>query len=82
MAKISIIVPVYNTARYLETCLTSLKFQTFSDIEVLLINDGSTDESEEMHFAKQITVSFCSRRVTEGFVAQETLDYKEPMATS
>ena len=53
MAKISIIVPVYNTARYLETCLTSLKFQTFSDIEVLLINDGSTDESEE------ICTAFC-----------------------
>lgn len=48
MAKISIIVPVYNTAPYLETCLASLKSQTFSDIEVLLINDGSTDESEKI----------------------------------
>lgn len=48
MPKISIIVPVYNTADFLATCLTSLKIQTFSDIEVLLINDGSTDESEKI----------------------------------
>lgn len=43
--KISIIVAVYNAADCLERCLESIIGQTFSDYEVLLINDGSTDES-------------------------------------
>lgn len=43
--KISIIVPVYNAAPYLRECLDSLVGQTWKDIEVILINDGSTDES-------------------------------------
>ena len=45
MAKISIIVPVYNAEKYLRECLDSLTAQTFSDIEILCINDGSTDSS-------------------------------------
>ena len=45
MPKISVIVPVYNVEKYLENCLTSLKEQTFKDIEILCINDGSTDDS-------------------------------------
>lgn len=43
--KISIIVPVYNVELYLEECLHSLEKQTFSDIEVILVNDGSLDGS-------------------------------------
>ncbi len=43
--KISIIVPVYNTSMYLEKCLTSLKTQTLTDIEIICVNDGSTDDS-------------------------------------
>lgn len=42
---ISILVPVYNTEIYLEKCLKSLKNQSFSDFEVIIINDGSTDNS-------------------------------------
>ncbi|MCL2717299.1 MAG: glycosyltransferase family 2 protein [Lachnospiraceae bacterium] len=42
---ISIIVPVYNTAPYLERCLLSLLAQTYHNIEIILVNDGSTDES-------------------------------------
>lgn len=41
----SIIVPVFNTEKYLCTCLDSILTQTFTDYEVLLINDGSTDNS-------------------------------------
>lgn len=44
--EVSIIVPVYNTASYLPSCLESLTSQTYSNIEILLINDGSTDSSE------------------------------------
>ena len=43
--KISIIVPVYNTEKYLESCINSILSQTFSNFELLLINDGSTDNS-------------------------------------
>lgn len=43
---ISIIVPVYNVETYLEECLDSIQNQTYTDIEVLLVNDGSTDDSQ------------------------------------
>src|SRR4051812_9727086 len=43
--KISIIVPVYNVEKYLSRCLDSLLTQTLTDIEVIAINDGSTDSS-------------------------------------
>jgi glycosyltransferase involved in cell wall biosynthesis len=43
--KISIIVPVYNTEKYLHRCIDSIIAQTFTDWECLLIDDGSTDES-------------------------------------
>ncbi len=42
---ISIIVPVYNVEEYLEECLESIRKQTYQDIEVILVNDGSTDGS-------------------------------------
>lgn len=45
MKKISIIVPVYNTEKYLEKCLESLVNQTLENIEIIVINDGSTDNS-------------------------------------
>ena len=43
---ISVIVPVYNVERYLEECLNSIQHQTYTDIEVILVNDGSTDHSK------------------------------------
>ena len=43
--KISVIVPVYNTADYIGSCLESILKQTLDDIEVIVINDGSTDDS-------------------------------------
>lgn len=43
---ISVIVPVYNVENYLEECLESIKNQTYSNIEVILVNDGSTDNSQ------------------------------------
>lgn len=42
---VSIIVPVYNTSRYLDRCLKSLVGQTIKDIEIILVDDGSTDGS-------------------------------------
>ncbi|MBR6722254.1 Stealth CR1 domain-containing protein [bacterium] len=46
--KISIIVPVYNVEKYLQKCLDSLVNQTLKDIEIICINDGSTDNSLEI----------------------------------
>ena len=46
--KISIIVPVYNTKKYLSECLDSLIAQTYSDIEILCVDDCSTDGSIEI----------------------------------
>lgn len=43
---ISVIVPVYNNAAYLERCLNSIKAQTYQNLEVIIVNDGSTDDSE------------------------------------
>ncbi len=46
--KVSIIVPVYNAEKYLERCITSLKNQSLSDIEIILVDDASSDLSPEM----------------------------------
>ncbi len=43
MAKISVIIPVYNTAEYMDDCMNSVISQTFKDIEIILVDDGSTD---------------------------------------
>ncbi len=48
MAKVSIIVPVYNVESYLPQCLDSIVSQTLKDIEIILVNDGSSDSSGEI----------------------------------
>lgn len=45
MALISIIVPVYNVEDYLERCIVSIQQQTYSELEIILVDDGSTDSS-------------------------------------
>jgi len=46
--KISVIIPIYNTGKYLERCLESLINQTLKDIEIICIDDGSSDNSPEI----------------------------------
>lgn len=48
MKKISVIVPVYNVERYIERCLNSLVKQTMDDIEIIVVNDGSPDNSQDI----------------------------------
>ena len=48
MPKVSIVIPIFNTEKYLKECLNSVKEQTLKDIEVICINDGSTDTSEKI----------------------------------
>lgn len=48
MPKMSVIIPVYNTEKYIEKCLESLAGQTMQDFEVIIVNDGSTDNSKKV----------------------------------
>lgn len=48
MPKVSIVVPIYNVEQYIEKCLTSLENQTLQDIQIILVNDGSQDNSAEI----------------------------------
>lgn len=45
MEKVSVIIPVYNVERYVSRCIESIVNQTYPDIEILIVNDGSTDNS-------------------------------------
>lgn len=63
--KISIIVPVYNKAAYLPKCLESLQVQTYQNIEVVLVDDGSMDSSAE------VCQSFCARDARFHYLHQE-----------
>ena len=46
--KVSIVVPAYNVEQYLDRCLDSLLRQTLTDIEIIIINDGSTDGTQKI----------------------------------
>ena len=46
--KVSIVVPIYNLEKYIPRCLDALVNQTLEDIEILCVNDGSTDNSLEI----------------------------------
>ena len=48
MVKFSIVVPIYNVYNYLEDCLESLKNQSYENFEVILVNDGSPDDSQKI----------------------------------
>lgn len=48
MCKVSVIVPVYNAQKYIHRCVQSIIHQTYNNLEIILINDGSTDQSEEI----------------------------------
>ncbi len=48
MPKISVIIPVYNTEEYLKECLDSIIEQTLKNLEIIIVNDGSTDNSKEI----------------------------------
>ncbi len=48
MAKLSVLIPVYNTERTLKRCLDSILNQTLKDIEIVIVNDGSEDQSQDI----------------------------------
>lgn len=72
--KISVVVPVYNVEEYLDQCVESLVGQTYKNLEVILVDDGSPDNCPAMcdEWAERdnrIKVSYI--RKTEGFRRQE-----------
>lgn len=68
---ISIIVPVYNVEEYLEECLESIYHQTYTNIEVILVNDGSTDASRD------ICERFCQKDSRFKLINQENQGLSE-----
>ena len=71
--KVSILVPIYNVEKYLVRCLESLCNQTFSNIEILCINDGSTDSS------KTIVESFMRKDLRIKLINKENTGYGHSM---
>lgn len=54
---ISIIIPIYNVEKYLNRCLDSVMKQSFQDIEIILVNDGSTDNSDNIiYLMKELNI--------------------------
>ena len=79
MAKVSVIIPVYNAEKYLNTCISSIANQTMNDIEILAINDGSTDNSlkvlEELQRKYSRELKYLTKKMVV-MVLQEMLDLK------
>ena len=73
VVKVSIIVPIYNVAKYLEECLDSLVNQTLTDIEIICINDGSTDESPS------IVEKYASRDERIVYISKKNAGYGSAM---
>lgn len=67
MPKISVIIPVYNTANYIEKCLNSIYNQKMKDIEIIIVNDGSTDNSDTViqkwieKYKENITIKYLKK---------------------
>ena len=75
--KFSIIVPVYNVEQYIEKCLQSINDQTYSNFEVIIVNDGSPDASENviLEFIKKIQNLNITKKKTEGYQMREIMGY-------
>lgn len=70
MSLISVIIPVYNSDKYLERCINSLLNQDFQDFEIILVNDGSTDNSlkicESFTFMYPQKIKLISKKTNSG----------------
>ena len=79
MPKVSIVIPVYNVGEYLKTCLDSVVNQTLEDIEIICINDGSTDNSLSIleEFAKKDNRIKLISKPNSGYGHTMNLGFKE-----
>lgn len=73
MPKVTVVVPVYNVEGYLAKCLDSLLAQDYSDYEVIVVNDGSTDGSLEiaLDYEKNARIYVLYHRKTKASAGQE-----------
>lgn len=69
--KFSIIIPAYNSEKYLENCLDSVVSQTFKNFEIIIVNDGSTDNTQEIidKYIKENRFISCIRQKNSGLSA-------------
>ncbi|EEU7037458.1 glycosyltransferase family 2 protein, partial [Campylobacter jejuni] len=61
MKKIGVVIPIYNVEKYLRECLDSVINQTYTNLEIILVNDGSTDE-HSLNITKEYTLK--DKRIT------------------
>ena len=71
MDKISIIVPVYNVEKYVKKCLETIANQTYKNIEIIIVNDGATDNSEK------ICKEFVENEIQKKMVVCQALEIME-----
>ena len=83
MPAVSVVIPVYNSEKYVEKCIQSVMAQTLPDLEIIIINDGSTDESGRI---QEKTKSYVSDDGNYFYYIQYTskcslyLFYEQPIA--
>ena len=74
--KITVVIPVYKVEKYLEKCVHSILNQTYSDFEIILIDDGSPDNSgticDNLKLTDDESASFIKK--TEAYQPHETLE--------
>lgn len=74
----SVLVPVYNVEKYLTKCLVSLERQTFKDFEVILVDDGSKDNSGKIcdKFCEENSNMKVIHKKNEGLISARRLHWK------
>ena len=79
---ISIIVPVYRTKEYLEQCVQSLRAQSYTNLEIILVDDGSPDECPALcdAYASQDKRILVVHKKMEDFPLRERLAFNKPLA--
>lgn len=73
--KVAIIIPVYNSSKFLRECIESAIAQTYENIEIILVNDGSTDDSLEiieLYSKKDERIRYCSLKNSGVSTARNT----------
>ena len=66
MPCISVVIPAYNAGKYIEKCIQSIISQDFKDMEIIIINDGSTDNTKEI-----------SKKLSKEYECLKVLSWKE-----
>ena len=69
--KITVIIPVYNVENYLERCLKSILYNTYTNLEIICVNDGSTDNS------KKILESYSKTFKREVVINKKTREFRQ-----